>query len=318
MAQLLQRRALRADYQTEHDQLESRLRSKTEEINRIRQQKQNLERTIESLQYTSTRITKLTNDIAEMKSQKIELQRKIEQVQRDHRVQLDEKKKEIQALQKQTRQQTRQISDLQRSNTKSDSLLRNQIDQTTQLQRQLREVKLSADNQRREYEIYSREDQKRLKWLERELAKESRKDLELRQLKKRLEQKDQMTTRLKDMIRQLQEEKRRSRGYGGRGSSHSETEARQRMEELADQIMAQQNELDIQKDGIVQMEELALKRSAEEMQAIAKLKALDPVESAAMCVLLYRRSCDFIRGLNDSEMKVGAAARVVGSSAKPR
>ena len=190
--------------------MESRLRSKTEEINRIRQQKQNLERTIESLRYTSTRITKLTNDIADMKAQKIELQRKIEQVQREHRVQLDEKKKEIQALQKQTRQQTRQISDLQRSNTKSDSLLRSQIDQTTQLQRQLREVKLSADNQRREYEIYSREDQKRLKWLERELAKESRKDLELRQLKKRLEQKDQMTTRLKDMIRQLQEEKRRS------------------------------------------------------------------------------------------------------------
>ena len=188
--------------------MESRLRSKTEEINRIRQQKQNLERTIESLRYTSTRITKLTNDIADMKAQKIELQRKIEQVQREHRVQLDEKKKEIQALQKQTRQQTRQISDLQRSNTKSDSLLRSQIDQTTQLQRQLREVKLSADNQRREYEIYSREDQKRLKWLERELAKESRKDLELRQLKKRLEQKDQMTTRLKDMIRQLQEENR--------------------------------------------------------------------------------------------------------------
>ena len=284
--------------------MESRLRSKTEEINRIRQQKQNLERTIESLRYTSTRITKLTNDIADMKAQKIELQRKIEQVQREHRVQLDEKKKEIQALQKQTRQQTRQISDLQRSNTKSDSLLRSQIDQTTQLQRQLREVKLSADNQRREYEIYSREDQKRLKWLERELAKESRKDLELRQLKKRLEQKDQMTTRLKDMIRQLQEEKRRSRSHGGRGSSRSEAEARERVEELANQIMAQQNELDIQKDGIVKMEELALKRSAEEMQAIAKLKALDPVESTAMCVLLYRRSCDFIRGLNDSEMKV--------------
>lgn len=284
--------------------MESRLRSKTEEINRIRQQKQNLERTIESLRYTSTRITKLTNDIADMKAQKIELQRKIEQVQREHRMQLDEKKKEIQALQKQTRQQTRQISDLQRSNTKSDSLLRSQIDQTTQLQRQLREVKLSADNQRREYEIYSREDQKRLKWLERELAKESRKDLELRQLKKRLEQKDQMTTRLKDMIRQLQEEKRRSRSHGGRGSSRSEAEARERVEELANQIMAQQNELDIQKDGIVKMEELALKRSAEEMQAIAKLKALDPVESTAMCVLLYRRSCDFIRGLNDSEMKV--------------
>lgn len=263
-----------------------------------------MERTIESLRYTSTRITKLTNDIADMKAQKIELQRKIEQVQREHRVQLDEKKKEIQALQKQTRQQTRQISDLQRSNTKSDSLLRSQIDQTTQLQRQLREVKLSADNQRREYEIYSREDQKRLKWLERELAKESRKDLELRQLKKRLEQKDQMTTRLKDMIRQLQEEKRRSRSHGGRGSARHEAEARERVEELADQIMAQQNELDIQKDGIVKMEELALKRSAEEMQAIAKLKALDPVESTAMCVLLYRRSCDFIRGLNDSEMKV--------------
>ena len=284
--------------------MESRLRSKTEEINRIRQQKQNLERTIESLRYTSTRITKLTNDIADMKAQKIELQRKIEQVQREHRVQLDEKKKEIQALQKQTRQQTRQISDLQRSNTKSDSLLRSQIDQTTQLQRQLREVKLSADNQRREYEIYSREDQKRLKWLERELAKESRKDLELRQLKKRLEKKDQMTTRLKDMIRQLQEEKRRSRSHGGRGSARHEAEARERVEELANQIMAQQNELDIQKDGIVKMEELALKRSAEEMQAIAKLKALDPVESTAMCVLLYRRSCDFIRGLNDSEMKV--------------
>ena len=284
--------------------MESRLRSKTEEINRIRQQKQNLERTIESLRYTSTRITKLTNDIADMKAQKIELQRKIEQVQREHRVQLDEKKKEIQALQKQTRQQTRQISDLQRSNTKSDSLLRSQIDQTTQLQRQLREVKLSADNQRREYEIYSREDQKRLKWLERELAKESRKDLELRQLKKRLEQKDQMTTRLKDMIRQLQEEKRRSRSHSGRGSTRHEAEARERVEELANQIMAQQNELDIQKDGIVKMEELALKRSAEEMQAIAKLKALDPVESTAMCVLLYRRSCDFIRGLNDSEMKV--------------
>ena len=284
--------------------MESRLRSKTEEINRIRQQKQNLERTIESLRYTSTRITKLTNDIADMKAQKIELQRKIEQVQREHRVQLDEKKKEIQALQKQTRQQTRQISDLQRSNTKSDSLLRSQIDQTTQLQRQLREVKLWADNKRRVYEIYSREDQKRLKWLERELAKESRKDLELRQLKKRLEQKDQMTTRLKDMIRQLQEEKRRSRSHGGRGSARHEAEARERVEELADQIMAQQNELDIQKDGIVKMEELALKRSAEEMQAIAKLKALDPVESTAMCVLLYRRSCDFIRVLNDSEMTV--------------
>ena len=310
---------MRADYQAEHDQLESRLRSKTEEINRIRQQKQNLERTIESLRYTSTQITKLTNDIADMKAQKIELQRKIEQVQREHRMQLEEKKKEIQALQKQTRQQTRQISDLQRSNTKSDSLLRNQIDQTTQLQRQLREVKLSADNQRREYEIYSREDQKRLKWLERELAKESRKDLELRQLKKRLEQKDQMTTRLKDMIRQLQEEKRRSRSHITRGSGHLEADARERLEELADRIMAQQNELDIQKDGIVKMEQLAMKRSSEEAKAIATLKALEPAESTAMCVLLYRRSCDFIRGLNDTEMKVKRAIlKVMRSSERPK
>lgn len=277
------------------------------------------------MRYTSTRITKLTNDIADMKTQKIELKRKIEQVQREHRIQLEEKKKEIQALQKQTRLQTRQITDLQRNYSKSDSLLRSQIDQTTQLQRQLKEVKVTADNQRREYELYSREDQKRLKWLERELAKQSRKDMEIRQLKKRIEQKDSMMNRLKEMIRQQQEEKRHARSYLTRTTSHTEhadhvdhgdhadrfdPETAYRLEELADKITATQNEIEIERDGIVQMEKLALKRSSEEEKAVAKLKALDPTEAVAMCVLLYRRFCDFVHALNDTAAKVRCTAIV--------
>ena len=93
----------------QQQQLENKLKSKTEEIQVIMSQKRELQRTVEGLRSTSTRISRLTDEIQEMKQQRVSLQRSVEQAQRQHKQELEEKRKEIQQLQRQTRQQTRQI-----------------------------------------------------------------------------------------------------------------------------------------------------------------------------------------------------------------
>ena len=120
----------------QQQQLENKLKSKTEEIQVIMSQKRELQRTVEGLRSTSTRISRLTDEIQEMKQQRVSLQRSVEQAQRQHKQELEEKRKEIQQLQRQTRQQTRQITELERSNSKSDSLLRLQMEQTAQLRQE--------------------------------------------------------------------------------------------------------------------------------------------------------------------------------------
>ena len=294
----------------QHAQLEDRLRSKTDEIAKIKTQKRDLEKTVEGLRSTSRRINRLTLEISTMKSEKVRLQRFIEQSQREHRAQLEEKQRAIQSLQKQTRAQTKQISELQRDNKRADSLLRSQVEQTTQLRRQLKDLKLAADVQRREHERYSKEDQKRVRWLERQLELQGRKDVQIRKLEQKLEQKETALLRLKEMLRQQEAQKKRSR-QGARSEAGGLERLEQ--EELEDAIEQAQVDLSEKVESLQDVEQAMEKTSFSEEDVLRQLRALRPEEAMEMLCVCYKKICDYVSELRDMQMAVGAKRGKIGS-----
>ena len=258
----------------QQQQLENKLKSKTEEIQVIMSQKRELQRTVEGLRSTSTRISRLTDEIQEMKQQRVSLQRSVEQAQRQHKQELEEKRKEIQQLQRQTRQQTRQITELERSNSKSDSLLRLQMEQTAQLQKQLKDLKVSADVQRREHERYTKEDQKRIGWLEKQLKLQGRKDQQILRLEQRVQQKDQALQRMKELMKQQeQRSRRRVQLHGGR---NAENEAIEKYEEedLADSMAQAATVLREKVTGVEELEKILKDNTFSEEAVTAQLRLL--------------------------------------------
>ena len=105
---------------------------------------------MEGMRSTSQRIKRLTKDIEDMKAQKVALQRSAEAIQRQHKQQLEEKKREIQTLEKQKREQTKKINELQLSSRKASTLLQKKLDENMLLQKQVKDLKLSYEVQRRE------------------------------------------------------------------------------------------------------------------------------------------------------------------------
>ncbi|KAK8822237.1 hypothetical protein WA577_005401 [Blastocystis sp. JDR] len=289
----------------QQQQLENKLKSKTEEIQVIMSQKRELQRTVEGLRSTSTRISRLTDEIQEMKQQRVSLQRSVEQAQRQHKQELEEKRKEIQQLQRQTRQQTRQITELERSNSKSDSLLRLQMEQTAQLQKQLKDLKVSADVQRREHERYTKEDQKRIGWLEKQLKLQGRKDQQILRLEQRVQQKDQALQRMKELMKQQeQRSRRRVQLHGGR---NAENEAIEKYEEedLADSMAQAATVLREKVTGVEELEKILKDNTFSEEAVTAQLRLLAADEAHAMLCLMYKKLVDYSNELRREQMSVG-------------
>lgn len=286
--------------------LENKLKTKTEEINLIRNQKKELEKTVEGLKSTSQRINRLTKDIDDMKAQKVALQRSIEVIQRQHKQQLEEKKREISFLERQKREQTKKINELQQSSRKADSLLRSKLDENANLVKQLKELKLSSDVQRREHERYSKEDQKRLHWLEKQLQLEKRKDLVINQLEKKIEQKNQALQKYKEMLKEKEMKQRKKRLAAK--SVETESSDRFEQEELEDAIEQVRNELNIESRGVENIELLLRDHDFREDKVMNTFKGMKLDEAIDMLCVIYKKLVDFMKEVNELSKAVNVKA----------
>lgn len=289
----------------QQQQLENKLKSKTEEIQVIMSQKRELQRTVEGLRSTSTRISRLTDEIQEMKQQRVSLQRSVEQAQRQHKQELEEKRKEIQQLQRQTRQQTRQINELERSNSKNDSLLRLQMEQTAQLQKQLKDLKVSADVQRREHERYSKEDQKRIGWLEKQLKLQGRKDQQILRLEQRVQQKDQALQRMKELMKQQEQRSRRRVQFHGGRNVENEAIERYEEEDLEDSMAQAATVLREKVTGVEELEKILKDNTFSEEAVMAQLRVMAVEEAHAMLCLMYKKLVDYSNELRREQVSGG-------------
>ena len=296
----------------QHAELEGRLRQKDEEIQKINMQKRNLEYTLRDLQSHGRRIAKLSAEIQEMKIQREALKRSKEQNERELKAKIDDKTKEIQALQRQTRQQTRQISELQHDNQKIDSMLRSQMEKADQMRRKVKELQLSADVQRREHERYSKEDQKRVQWLEKQLSLQGRKDATIRQLQSKLDQKEQAMQRLKLMMKAREENHLKNTRRRIQTRSHvlavtpPETESGDQLdqEDLEDAIAQAQEVLAVKTYSVNELEQILQRSQFDEEEVLKHLRNLSMKEAGEMLCVLYKRLADYMREMKELQKMV--------------
>ena len=93
---------------------------------------------------------------------------------------------------------------------KTDALLRSETSRNAQLTKKLKEEKRHADEQRREHDRYTKEERKKVLWLERKLSESSMKDRQIEKLKAQLEQKEKTMMRLRQKIKEKEETQARA------------------------------------------------------------------------------------------------------------
>ena len=297
----------------QHAELEGKLKQKDEEIQRINTQKRDLEFSLHKLQSHGRRIDKLSAEIQEMKIQREALQRSKEQNERELKAKIEDKTKEIMTLQRQTRQQTRQISELKHDNQKIDSMLRAQMERTEQMKRKVKELQLSADVQRREHERYSKEDQKRVRWLEKQLSLQGKKDATIRQLQSKLDQKEQAMQRLKTMMKTREENYLRNtrRRIQTRTMTtpvvpvESESGDAEEQEELEDAIAQAQEVLAVDTYSVNELEQVLQQSQFDEEEVLTHLRNLNMQEAREMLCVLYKRLADYMRLMKEIQKLVG-------------
>lgn len=288
-----------------HQQLEDNLKKKTDEIMRVKSQKKDLELKLEGFKSKSRRLTQLTTEIEGMKQQVVALKRSAQQTQRQHKQELEEKKMEIQQLQRQSRQQTKQIVDLKRNYLKNDSLLRAQAEQNAQLLKQVKDLKASADVQRREHERYSKEEKKQIIWLEKQLKLQGHKDQQILQLEKRIKQKDQTILRIRELMKQQEARNRRKVQYHDAKNGDGDAIDKYEDEELADSMAQANAVLEENKSGVEELEMILKDNSFSEEKVLAHLRGLEVDEAHAMLCLMYKKLADYSQKIREVEALVG-------------
>lgn len=295
----------------QHAELEGKLKQKDEEIQRINIQKRDLEYSLRDLQNHGRRIVKLSAEIQEMKIQRETLQRSKEQNERELKAKIEDKTKEILVLQRQTRQQTRQISELRHDNQKIDSMLRAQMERAEQMKRKVKELQLSADVQRREHERYSKEDQKRVQWLEKQLSLQGRKDATIRQLQSKLDQKEQAMNRLKAMMKTREEAHLRNtrkriqtRTVTPMIPIESESGDAEEQEELDEAIAQVQEVLEVNTYSVNELEQALQQSQFDEEEVLTHLRNLSVKEARDMLCVLYKRLADYMREMKELQKLV--------------
>ena len=272
-----------------------------------------MEFSLHKLQSHGRRIDKLSAEIQEMKIQREALQRSKEQNERELKAKIEDKTKEIMTLQRQTRQQTRQISELKHDNQKIDSMLRAQMERTEQMKRKVKELQLSADVQRREHERYSKEDQKRVRWLEKQLSLQGKKDATIRQLQSKLDQKEQAMQRLKTMMKTREENYLRNtrRRIQTRTMTtpvvpvESESGDAEEQEELEDAIAQAQEVLAVDTYSVNELEQVLQQSQFDEEEVLTHLRNLNMQEAREMLCVLYKRLADYMREMKELQKLVG-------------
>ena len=277
-------------------ELENKLKMKTDEIAKIKNQKKELEKTMEGMRSTSQRIKRLTKDIEDMKAQKVALQRSAEAIQRQHKQQLEEKKREIQTLEKQKREQTKKINELQLSSRKASALLQKKLDETMLLQKQVKDLKLSYEVQRREHERYSKEDQKRLHWLEKQLNEEKKKDLVINQLERKLDQKQTAIQKYKELLKEREMKQRKKKMMKVTDPDNGESTEQEDIEDAIEDICT---EISIEAKSVEDIEILLRDKDINEQKVMTYFKGLKAEEAIDMLCVVYKKLVDYMKELNE-------------------
>ena len=277
-------------------ELENKLKMKTDEIAKIKNQKKELEKTMEGMRSTSQRIKRLTKDIEDMKAQKVALQRSAEAIQRQHKQQLEEKKREIQTLEKQKREQTKKINELQLSSRKASALLQKKLDENMLLQKQVKDLKLSYEVQRREHERYSKEDQKRLHWLEKQLNEEKKKDLVINQLERKLDQKQTAIQKYKELLKEREMKQRKKKMMKVTDPDNGESTEQEDIEDAIEDICT---EISIEAKSVEDIEILLRDKDINEQKVMTYFKGLKAEEAIDMLCVVYKKLVDYMKELNE-------------------
>lgn len=277
-------------------ELENKLKMKTDEIAKIKNQKKELEKTMEGMRSTSQRIKRLTKDIEDMKAQKVALQRSAEAIQRQHKQQLEEKKREIQTLEKQKREQTKKINELQLSSRKASTLLQKKLDENMLLQKQVKDLKLSYEVQRREHERYSKEDQKRLHWLEKQLNEEKKKDLVINQLERKLDQKQTAIQKYKELLKEREMKQRKKKMMKVTDPDNGESTEQEDIEDAIEDICT---EISIEAKSVEDIEILLRDKDINEQKVMTYFKGLKAEEAIDMLCVVYKKLVDYMKELNE-------------------
>lgn len=277
-------------------ELENKLKMKTDEIAKIKNQKKELEKTMEGMRSTSQRIKRLTKDIEDMKAQKVALQRSAEAIQRQHKQQLEEKKREIQTLERQKREQTKKINELQLSSRKASALLQKKLDENMLLQKQVKDLKLSYEVQRREHERYSKEDQKRLHWLEKQLNEEKKKDLVINQLERKLDQKQTAIQKYKELLKEREMKQRKKKMMKVTDPDNGESTEQEDIEDAIEDICT---EISIEAKSVEDIEILLRDKDINEQKVMTYFKGLKAEEAIDMLCVVYKKLVDYMKELNE-------------------
>ena len=191
--------------QQRQKELQEKLRKKEEEIARIRSDKEKLEREVKSLNLHNKRIQRLQTEIQSKKNEMDDLKQRKERNERELKAKINEQDRMMKSLQKQSLQKTNEISNLKHDRTKTDALLRAAINRNQQLSNKLKEEKRHAVLQQRERDRYSKEEQRRMAWLESQLAKSSQKEAQIDRLKVQLEKQQQTVRELQKKLKKKDE-----------------------------------------------------------------------------------------------------------------
>ena len=242
------------------------------------------------------RIKRLTKDVEDMKAQKVALQRYAEAIQRQHKQQLEEKKREIQTLEKQKREQTKKINELQLSSRKASTLLQKKLDENMLLQKQVKDLKLSYEVQRREHERYSKEDQKRLHWLEKQLNEEKKKDLVINQLERKLDQKQTAIQKYKELLKEREMKQRKKKMMKVTDPDNGESTEQEDIEDAIEDICT---EISIEAKSVEDIEILLRDKDINEQKVMTYFKGLKAEEAIDMLCVVYKKLVDYMKELNE-------------------
>lgn len=296
----------------EQASLMERLRQRDSALSRIQLQKQELEQRLNSLKSNSRSIQRLMSEIQEMKKQCDVLKRSKEQSERELRGRIEEKTKEIQAMSRQLRQQLRQISGLQHDNQKVGLKLSRELEKTTTLARKLKEAEKNAEITRREHERYSKEDQKRVQWLEKQLALQGRKDNIIRQLQNQVKQKSQRVEHLRKMlkVREAMTMRREAttRRKAPRVATTDGESPEMETEDLEEDIAHTVDLLDVDSYKEEELERMLTRNNYDEGKALQYLLSLNESEAKKMLCVLFRKMVDFRNEFSELQSQVGEEA----------
>lgn len=284
-------------------ELENKLKEKNDEINRIKMQKKDLEKTVENLKSTQQRINRLTKDIEELKTGKVQLTRQIESNKNKYRQELGERTREIRFLNKQINENTRKINEYQQASRKMDALLHKKEDENALLQKRIKEQKLCMDVQKRDYERFAKEDRKQVRWLEKQLQLEKKKNQQIAHLEQRLQQKNAAIEKLKELEKQREMRQRKKRV----ASRQAETDLSDRyeQEEIDDAIEQARVEANVTTTSVDDIMRLMKAREFDQETVVESFRSMSREDTVTLLEVVYKRLIEYMKEINKLNIALG-------------